>query len=295
MKKSKYRDIFEANSDVLCPMDCHNPGVNPFLKWPGGKRWLAKDLAYFIKLRLTRNYYEPFLGGGAVFFALRPDKAILSDINEDLINVYCQVRNNPEEIIGLLKSINVSKRDYYRIRDETPKSLIMRAVRFLYLNRTAFGGVYRLNGNGKFNVPYGGGKRTPDILWRNNLIKSASECLQNIELIASDFERVIDRAMDGDVVYCDPTYTVAHDNNGFVRYNERNFSWADQERLSRAALKACERGSLVLVSNASYPSLNKLYSPFKPLSISRMSLLCPKIEARREIKEYLFILDPKAI
>lgn len=274
---------------------CPENAVKPFLKWPGGKRWVAKDLARFIATQLDHNYYEPFLGGGAVFFALRPNVAILSDINKDLINVYQEIRDRPDEIISKLKEIPVTKNKYYNIRAIESKSSFESALKFLYLNRTAFGGIYRLNKEGKFNVPYGGGKRTPEPLWRDNLIKDASEALKGVELIVSDFEKIIDMSRRGDVVYCDPTYTVAHENNGFIRYNERNFSWYDQERLANVTKNACERGVLVIVSNASHSGFLDLYAPFQPLQLTRKSLVSPNPEARRSICEYLFILDPELI
>jgi DNA adenine methylase len=270
-------------------------GYEPFLKWPGGKRWISSALASIINGRLKNRYYEPFLGGGAIFFALHPLKATISDINEDLINTYIQVRDRPYEIIEELKKIPVTKENYYKIRENEPKDSTKRAIRFLFLNRTAFGGIYRLNLNGKFNVPYGGGERTPEPLWSRGLVKRASEVLKGVRIVASDFENIIDKAGKGDVVYCDPTYTVAHNNNGFIRYNERNFSWDDQERLATAAFRACERGALVLISNACCYSLKNLYGPFKPKVLIRKSLISCKSEARREINEYLFILDPNEI
>jgi DNA adenine methylase len=250
--------------------------VKPFLKWPGGKRWIAQKLALCISKRLSNRYYEPFLGGGAIFFGLCPRKATLSDINSDLINTYIQVRDKPEEIIDGLKKLSVDKESYYHIRKEEPKDLVERAIRFLYLNRTAFGGIYRLNLNGKFNVPYGGGSRTPELLWRDGLIKRASHALQGIELAVSDFEKMMNKSRYGDVIYCDPTYTMIHNNNKFIRYNEKNFSWKDQERLSLVALRALKRGTFVLISNASYYPLCELYHPFKPIKLARKSLVSRK-------------------
>jgi DNA adenine methylase len=269
--------------------------VKPFLKWPGGKRWIAKKLASDISARLNHLYFEPFLGGGAVFFALCPRNAILSDINEDLINVYTQVRDNPKELIEGLKTLPVNKENYYYIRSKKPNDLIEKAIRFLYLNRTAFGGIYRLNLSGEFNVPFGGGNRTPELLWQDGLIEKASKSLQGIELLVSDFEAILDKAERGDVVYCDPTYTATHNNNGFIRYNNRNFSWDDQERLASAALRAYQRGALVIVSNAKYSNLHELYNPFSPKVLTRKSLVSRKPEARREVDEYLFVLDPDQI
>lgn len=271
----------------------HNKSqIKPFLKWPGGKRWIAKALAKYVASSLSRRYYEPFLGSGAVFFALAPESATISDINGDLINVYHQVRDYPDEIIMQLKNLPVTEADYYRIRAWNPESSFDKAVRFLYLNRTAFGGIYRINKNGKFNVPYGGGNRTPASLWQRNLIKHASIALKKTELIVSDFEKMMEKAGPGDAVYCDPTYSVAFDNNSFKRYNERNFSWEDQKRLAFAAKEARERGALILVSNACHQSFKELYHPFQPIQLTRKSLVSRIPEARREIKEYLFVLDP---
>jgi DNA adenine methylase len=264
----------------------------PFLKWPGGKRWLAERLAKMISENLTHRYYEPFLGGGAVFFSLMPLNATLSDINGDLINVYVQVRDNPDELLIGLKKLAVSKENYYVIRNYKPEDNVEKAIKFLYLNRTAFAGLYRLNSKGEFNVPYGGGNRTPEPLWKKNLITIASICLEGVELIISDFGKILDAAGVGDVVYCDPTYTTSHNNNGFTRYNEKNFSWFDQERLAAKSINACKRGAYVIISNASYAPLCDLYYPFSPLELTRKSLVSRKVEARLGIKEYLFILDP---
>lgn len=262
----------------------------PFLKWPGGKRWLADRVASMIKRTLARRYFEPFLGGGAVFFALGTQSATLSDVNPDLINTYMQVRDQCQAVLEKLKALKVSKRAYYSIRSSEPKDPLERAARFLYLNRTAFAGMYRVNREGRFNVPYGGGQRTPERLWTSNLLLTAATSLQGVELLHSDFEPVLDCAGDGDVVYCDPTYTVAHENNGFVRYNERNFSWSDQVRLAAASFRAADRGAVVLLSNACHASVRALYPSARTEKISRRSLVSPTVAARREVNEYLLTL-----
>jgi DNA adenine methylase len=261
----------------------------PFLKWPGGKRWLAARVATIIGSSPGR-YYEPFLGGGAVFFELSARPTTLSDINSDLINTYVHVRDNCDAVIAALKVLPVTKRKFYSIRAADPTNCLERAVRFLYLNRTCFGGMYRVNQQGRFNVPYGGGERTPECLWATNLLPAASAALQGVELLCSDFEAVVNRAGENDVVYCDPTYTVAHENNGFVRYNERNFGWADQVRLARAAERAARRGALVLLSNAHHKSVRDLYPTARAERISRLSLISPSVVARRSVSEYLFVL-----
>ena len=262
---------------------------NPFLKWPGGKRWLASHLIPLISKNLSGRYFEPFLGGGAIFFRLFPKKAILSDINTDLINTYIQVRDNPDLLIEKLKRKRITENNYYRIRSQELVCPIEKAIRLLFLNRTAFGGIYRENREGRLNVPYGGGRRTPNILWEQGLIKEASRVLQKKKLLVSDFEGIIEKAKKGDVVYCDPTYTVTHNNNGFVRYNERNFSWKDQERLAFASERAWKRGAVVIVSNAHHDSVRKLYPNAKKKKVERASCVSRKVEARKMIFEDLFL------
>jgi DNA adenine methylase len=266
--------------------------LQPFIKWPGGKRWTARHISELVAARLSGTYFEPFLGGGAVFFHLRPPKAVLADVNEDLIATYKTVRRDSKAIIGLLRRYRVTEEDYYRMREQDPKDPIARAARFLYLNRTAFGGVYRLNLKGSFNVPYGGGERTPAILWKTRILKDAARALRKAQLKVSDFEPILNLARTGDVAYCDPTYTVAHDNNGFVRYNERNFSWSDQKRLAAAAGAATRRGATVIISNAHHDSIRELYTTAQFVTLSRISRITPKVPLRRPVDELLIILNP---
>lgn len=266
--------------------------VRPFLKWPGGKRWLADRVALQVRSHLKGRYYEPFLGGGAVFFAVRPQRATLSDVNADLLNTYEMVRTDPGALVEAVKAIPVSAEDYRRVRESEPVEPLQRAARFLYLNRTAFGGMYRLNRNGKFNVPFGGGERQPDMLWRCNLIQPAASALIDTVLRVSDFEPIMEEAVRGDVVYCDPTYTVAHDNNGFVRYNEYNFAWQDQERLADAVARAVRRGVYVIVSNAYHQSVLALYRFARIEVLARSSTISRKPEGRREARECLILAEP---
>lgn len=265
-------------------------GGVPFLRWPGGKRWAASHICRIICRHLRRTYYEPFLGGGAIFFSLCPRSAVLADINEELITTYEIVRDQPERLLQVLRAMPVSSDFYYSLRNTDPKDPLKRAARLLYLNRTAFAGMYRLNGQGRFNVPYGGGQRTPAMLWEKNLIFRASQTLQHARLRTSDFATTIGKAGRGDVVYCDPTYTVAHDRNAFVRYNERNFSWADQLRLAQCATRAAARGATVMISNAHHPSTRGLYNGAHRRVMTRRSLISTDPSKRRGVSEYLFIL-----
>jgi DNA adenine methylase len=266
--------------------------VKPFLKWPGGKRWAASKIAALVNTHLTGKYYEPFLGGAAVFFHVRPAEAILGDINADLVNVYRVVRDRPHAVKAALRQLSVSKRRYNVLRSSKPRSQLERAVRFLYLNRTCFGGIYRLNKSGRFNVPYGGGQRTPKLLWNTNLLENAATALDSAELFTEDFGIPLKKAGKGDVVYCDPAYTVAHNNNAFVRYNENNFSWDDQIRLAKLAQSAASRGAVVIVSNAHHKSVRSLYPTASRTVLHRTSVVNPNAENRRDVTEYLFVLGP---
>ena len=213
------------------------------------------------------RYFEPFLGGGAVFFSFRPWPATLSDVNTDLINAYQQVRDNPEGIINRLRHMRIDCTIYSTIRATRPRSPLSRAVRLLYLNRTAFNGVYRVNRRGEFNVPFGCKDGT--VLCDPSLIRSASSALQNRTILVADFESIIDCASKHDVVYADPPYTTRHDNNGFRRYNECLFSWSDQERLAEACRRATRRGVTVFISNAAHTEIASLYTSFDRITTCR--------------------------
>jgi DNA adenine methylase len=150
--------------------------------------------------------------------------------------------------------------------------------------------MYRLNQLGQFNVPYGGGERTPAILWTTDLLREASNALRGITFRKEDFENALERSKAGDVIYCDPTYSVAHGSNGFVRYNERNFAWSDQERLARAARRAAGRGAFVIISNAHHASIRDLYRDAKLLTVERRSAIAPDPGHRCSVREYLILL-----
>ncbi len=263
--------------------------TTPFLKWPGGKRWLIPQIEELVKGLKFNRYFEPFLGGGSVFFSLNLEKSILSDTNSELINTYKVVQNNPELIISRIKSIPVDKDSYYSIRSQNPDCEIEKAIRFLFLNRVAFGGMYRVNKDGKFNVPYGG--RTPNVLWEKELIKNASIKLEKAEIHCQDFEKTISMASKNDLVYCDPPYTVAHNLNGFRRYNENIFNWNDQIRLKESCEKAACKGVKIIISNAANISIKELYSDITPIELFRYSGLSTMPSKRKKVKEYLLLYN----
>ena len=274
-----------------------NDRILPFLRWAGGKRWLSGYLGPILAARLKENqgtYYEPFLGSASMFFSINPDYAYLSDINRDLIITYRQVANNYSFLKKKLSSLSASKSQYYIMRNLIPSTASERAVRLIYLNRNCFGGIYRENRNGIFNVPYGGGSRNHTSLANNGLLFHASEALSKpgIHLIVSDFEKAIKKASNGDVIYCDPTYQPVTRKH-FDRYGKTIFNWADQERLAKAAIDAYSRGALVIVSNGSFEEIEQLYPESILISLVRKKGLGPA-STRQKLGEYLFILDPKS-
>jgi len=257
----------------------------PFLKWPGGKRWFVARHPDYFPCNYGR-YIEPFLGGGAVFFFLRPKSAILGDINPELIATYEAVRDASREVAQLLteyQSVH-SKRHYYSLRGQEPKSREAVAARMIYLNRTCFNGIYRVNLAGEFNVPKGTKKA---VLLETDDFPGAAKLLKKAELRHADFESIIDEAKEGDFVFADPPYTVRHNVNGFVKYNETLFSWDDQVRLADALHRAGGRGVKILSTNANHDSVRSLYRDrnFVLTTTSRYSSISAASESRKQFEE----------
>jgi DNA adenine methylase len=265
-------------------------GVQPLIKWAGGKRNVLNFILPLIPQRFNR-YFEPFLGGGALFFALQPQSAYLSDKNADLIHTYSQVRDRPDAVIRQLRKLNNSEKDYYRVRASNPRSDAARAARLIYLVTLAFNGIYRVNLNGDFNVPYG--QKTHIDPCDETRIHETSELLKNAIVQDQDFEKALKRAKKGDLIYLDPPYTVAHGNNGFIKYNAKIFSWEDQVRLARAANHLATEGCTVIVSNADHPSIRRLYKNFATTTFERYSVICASRDYRARITECLFFTGQK--
>lgn len=260
--------------------------MQPFLKWAGGKRWLF-DSEFKSKIPRFDRYVEPFLGGGAGFFALKPSRALLSDLNPDLINLYQVVRDRPRELRRAMQAHHERhcREYYYQTRDAKPRGRIQAAAWMLYLNRTCWNGLYRLNKNGEFNVPIG----TKQMVYLDtDNFEALSELLSGAELTTSDFQQTIDQCGDGDLLFVDPPYTVKHNMNGFVKYNERIFCWADQERLRDALFDASARGASIILTNADHRSIRELYQGFGTHeSVARRSVISGKADGRAEITELM--------
>jgi DNA adenine methylase len=234
----------------------------PFLKWAGGKTQLIPQYSSFFPRKFA-TYYEPFLGGGAIFFHLLPPRAVLFDINPELVNVYCCVRDRVDELIRLLQS----HRDrhcqdyYYSIRGCTFSSAVERAARMIYLNKTCFNGLYRENSKGQFNVPMGRYKN-PGI-FDPELLYSAAIALQSAEIAVTPFEQILAYAHTSqDFVYFDPPYYPISATSNFTAYNRFAFKTEDQIRLRDTAIELAGRGVQVMISNSDCPFIRDLYQDF---------------------------------
>ncbi len=257
----------------------------PFLKWAGGKQWLVPQLRSLLSLH-GGKYIEPFLGGASVFLTLRPPNAWLSDTNRELIQTYRVVKKDAEGIIAILKGFSFTKRFYYSVRQWRPGTVTEAAARFIYLNRTCWNGLYRVNRLGAFNVPKGSFARRPDFVVAERL-RAAHDALRHAHLSCQDFEAACQRAKPGDTIYLDPPYTMGHANNGFLRYNEKVFSWDDQQRLAKLAHGLIHKGCRVVISNADHPNIQELYPGFFITRVVRASRVAADSAKRRAVSELL--------
>ena len=250
--------------------------VGAFLKWAGGKARLAPLIAERVEgasLKVKR-YHEPFLGGGATFFVLQEaglfEAASLSDGNEALVEAYCVVREDVEKLSRHLRdharrynACEGTRRSkyYYRVRDDThPTSPAGRAARLIFLNKTCFNGLYRVNSRGQFNVPHGR-HLNPRILDREGLRK-ASVALTGTKIEPMDFEDACADAEPGDFVYLDPPYQPLSATSAFTQYTSTDFGFADQERLRKAFDDLTARGVPALLSNSDHPHVRALYQGY---------------------------------
>lgn len=236
--------------------------ARPILKWAGGKTQLLGSLLPKAPASYGR-YIEPFLGGGAMFFALRPEDAVIADSNPELINVYREVAGHVEEVIQCLKRYENTSETFYAVRDQEWTALpgAEAAARTIFLNRTCYNGLYRVNKKGQFNVPYGKYKN-PRICDEDGL-RAASAALRNAEILCADYRSVLERyARPGDFVFLDPPYLPVSEYADFKRYTKEQFYEEDHVELAKMAAGLHERGCYVLLTNSNHPLVHELYAPF---------------------------------
>jgi DNA adenine methylase len=259
----------------------------PFLKWAGGKTKLIQQYNFYFP-KVYKTYYEPFLGGGAVFFYLNPTNATLTDINAELVNAYRCVKDNVEELIKLLDihQLKHSRDYYYDVRRFAYATDLEKAARLIYLNKTCFNGLYRENSQGEFNVPIGKYKN-PKIC-NPVLLRAVSVTLQNAQIEVRPFEDILNYARSGnDFVYFDPPYHPLSSTSNFTAYSRYLFSQNDQIRLKEVFAELAKRGVKVMLSNSDCEFIRELYSEFNIYSILASRLINSKATNRGKISEVL--------
>lgn len=265
--------------------------TKPFLRWAGGKTWLTSHIEELLPKKIN-NYYEPFLGGGAIFFYLKSKglisgKCYLSDSNEELINTYKVIKKYPLELFELLKDHSNTEEEYYRIRSTIYTDNIQRASKFIFLNKTSFNGIYRVNKEGGYNVPFGYRKLVK--LYDFEHLMKASNLFKNCFFTVKDFKKVIYKIGKDDLVFIDPPYTVAHENNGFIHYNQSLFSWENQVELSKMLTDIKSKEANFIMTNASHSSIEELYNDKgKKTILSRASTIGGIGANRTKYKELIY-------
>lgn len=260
--------------------------ARPFIKWVGGKRQLVDRMRRYVPEEFG-TYHEPFVGGGALFFELLPRNASLSDLNERLIRTYRGIRDQPEKIIERLREYPHDKEFFLEMRAKDIDSCEDDEVAawFIYLNKTGFNGLYRVNSRNVFNVPFGDNENTTICDEKN--IRACSRALQSVKLEVSPFEAVLDRAEPGDFVYFDPPYVPLSVTSSFTSYTSAGFDMAAQIRLRDVALALKSRGVHVLLSNSSAPAVREIYAEFEQVEVSATRAVNSRVEGRGKIVELL--------
>lgn len=270
--------LLEAANDVQ---------PRPFLRWAGSKRLLLKHLAPLIPESFG-TYFEPFAGSASLFFHLQPSTAVLNDKATEVIALYEAIKKDVEAILAFCDEFENSKEAYYYVRANRSNDPMKRAAEFLFLNKTCWNGLFRVNASGEFNVPYGDNKLAQLVDPTN--LRSCARLMAKIDvaLLNVDFEDAVKEAKYGDLVYFDPPYVTGHNNNGFLHYNEKIFSWEDQVRLAELAINLVGKGVHVLVSNADHDDVATLYEDFDKTLINRNSTISGNRDKRGLISEVIF-------
>jgi DNA adenine methylase len=282
------KKLFETEEEII--------KAQPFIKWVGGKRTLVSRLNEMMPPKFN-NYFEPFIGGGALLFHLYSEGILdnrnksIFDINSELINTYNIVKNNPIELIEKLKEYKEkhSNEFYYEIRaldrteDYKISNKILRATRFIYLNKTCFNGLYRVNKSGYFNVPIGSYK-SPNIA-DENVILNASKALEDVNIYNSSYKEVLNKAKKGDLVYFDPPYYPLNRTSNFTSYSENDFLEKEQEELLEIFDKLAKKGVFVILSNSDTDYIKDLYKNYDINIVDMNRFINSKANGRGKVTE----------
>jgi DNA adenine methylase len=269
--------------------------AKPFLKWAGGKTRLLETLSNLLPETID-TYYEPFIGGGALFFHLAHEQrfrhAILNDFNPELVNCYQVVRDAVEALIAQLKTFQVTRDEFYAVRALDPLALstVHRAARTIYLNRTCFNGLYRLNKRGAFNVPRGDYK-DPRVVDEGNL-HACSALLHSVTLREGGFVQAVKGVVSGDAVYFDPPYVPLNATSNFKSYTKEGFTLDDQQRLAECFRELADRGVFVLESNSDTATVHNLYKGFERRVVRMRRNINSKADSRGAVNELVVMVRP---
>lgn len=277
--------------------------LQPFVKWAGGKRQLLPEIRkYYCKQFNT--YYEPFVGAGAVLFDLQPENAVINDTNEELINVYKVIKDSKklEKLLDDLKNHEYNSDYFYQIREldrtDDYKNLedYKKASRFIYLNKTCYNGLYRVNSKGQFNVPFGKYKN-PDYI-NEEVLRAVHKYLNNnnVEILKGDYKDAVKNASYGDFIYFDPPYDPVSETSDFTSYSKEGFGREDQTELRDTFKELYEKGCYVLLSNSNTDYINEIYSEIEGVEIIKVDAsrsINSKADKRGKVKEVLIIGDGK--
>jgi DNA adenine methylase len=260
----------------------------PFLKWAGGKGQLLDQLRPLLPRTPWRHYFEPFVGSAALFFALRPAEATLSDVNRELVDCYVAVQKHVEPLVRALQKHEYDEELYYQVREQDPAGLELpqRAARTIYLNKTGYNGLYRVNKSGRFNVPFGRytnpGFRSADSV--ENL-RACSRALQGAKIAVRDFGQVVRHARKGDFVYFDPPYVPLSDTADFTSYAAGGFGPTEQQRLAEIVGKLSAAGVLVMLSNSDTPAVRALYERYRIDVVTASRSINSRANGRGKVRE----------
>jgi DNA adenine methylase len=264
----------------------------PVLKWAGGKRRLIKEIVnLFPRDYVKRAYHEPFFGGGALFFHIEPIRGSINDVNERLMNFYTVLRDNPKKLINAASQYVYDKNEYYKLRkrfNEGPLPDVEDASILLYLNKTGFNGLYRVNRKGKYNVPFGRYKN-PKIVDDERILE-ASKILSNVDITCERFVSVKKQAKSGDIVYFDPPYLPVSETSDFTAYSCNNFGYGDHVLLKETCLELSDRNVFFIQSNSYVPLILELYSGIDEFRIEVVKMNRPinsKASKRGKVNELL--------
>ncbi|TCK61338.1 DNA adenine methylase Dam [Curtobacterium sp. PhB136] len=261
--------------------------LRPFVRWAGSKRLLLRQIRALVPASFG-TYFEPFLGGGSLLLAIRPDRAVVGDALEPLMSAWRSIKHRPQSVLNQLSTWSFDEQTYAQLRGARFQTEVEKAAQFLYLNRGAYGGLWRVNKKGTFNVPWATPK-TPSEIDEQNLFRVSSYLNQSsVLLITGDYAKTTINASAGDFVFLDPPYSRGRPVRPFIEYTHDIFSWDSQIALAREAARLRDLGASVIVTNSSHPDVLSLYPGFRTLDVTRHSSLGSHVGSSRTITERIF-------